>query len=95
MFMATKTKTKNTLDSITEVTQQAGLVLMAAAVTLGMIEVPEHSGKIIVPNQPAMALAGQQEGGSDNALRREKEETHPHHVSYGVSQRTPGRTGRV
>lgn len=91
--MATKTKNPTVIDKLSEVTQQAGLVLMTAAFTLSLIELPEHSSRIIVPNQPALALAGQQETGSDsNSMRREKEETHPHHVSYGISQRTPSRT---
>lgn len=93
--MATKTKNKTIYENVADVTQQAGLILMTAAVTMGMIEVPEHSSKIVVLNQPVMALAGQQEVGHDNALRREKEETHPHHISFGVSQRTASRAGKV
>lgn len=101
MHMATKTKNETLSDTLNTITQQAGIVLMTAAVTLGMIEVPEHAGRIVVPNQPAYASAGQHDAGgfggfggagSDNSLRRESEETHPHHITYSVAQRTPGRT---
>lgn len=73
---------------------QAGLVLMTAAATIGMVELPEHPNKVIVPNQPVFAVATDtNERGS--TLRREREETAPHYISYNTSQRTPGRTGRV
>lgn len=69
---------------------------MTAAVTLGMLELPEHgSAKIIVPNQPALAFAYDKEGTENNPIRREREDTEQHYVSYSVSQRTPSRHGRL
>lgn len=75
---------------------QAGLVLMTAAATIGMVELPEHPNKVVVPNQPVFAVASDTYNNErDNPLRREREETAPHYISYNTSQRTPGRTGRV
>lgn len=95
--MPTKTKnTKTPIETLAQVSQQAGLLLMAAAVTIGMIELPEHpNNKVVVPNQPAFAIANN--GGDanpNNPLRRESEETGPHYISYSVNQRTPSRTGK-
>lgn len=77
--------------------QQAGLMLMTLAVTLGMAELPHHTEKrVVMPSQPVFEAVAA--GGGDNtpnSLRREREETGPHYVSYSVTQRTPGRTGRV
>lgn len=87
-------KTKSTSETVNELAQQAGLALMAAAVTLGMIEVPDHQGKIVIPNQPALTFAGENSEPT-NTLRREREETGPHYTSYNVAQRTPGRTGKI
>jgi len=99
--MSTKTKNiRNNTEKLADVTQQLGLLLMTAAFTLGMIEMPEHGNqKAIVPSQPTFAFAqNQNEGGApngDNAMRREREEAGPHYVSYSVNQRTPSRTGKA
>lgn len=95
--MSTKTKNiKTPFEKLAEVTQQAGLLLMTAAVTVGMVEVPEQTSKIIVPNQPSFAFAGNntENNNDNNALRREREEAGPHYISYNIAQRTPGRTGK-
>ena len=70
---------------------------MAAAATIGMLEMPEHPDKrVVVPHQPAFAFATENGGNNqqDNTLRREREEAGPHYISYSVAQRTPGRTGK-
>jgi len=98
VFMPTKTKnTKTTADKINQVAMQAGLVLMAAATTIGMLEMPDNPDKrVVLPNQPVLATATVTPGNEQGStLRREREETAPHYVSYNLSQRTPGRTGRV
>ena len=90
-------KHQNTpIEKLAQVSQQAGLLLMTAAVTIGMVELPEHSNnKIIVPNQPAFAFANNPgEANPNNPLRREREEAGPHYISYSVNQRTPSRTGK-
>ncbi len=71
------------------------MLLMSAAVTVGMLELPDRANKIIVPNQPAFAWANENQQPTDqNTLRRASEETEQHYVSYSVAQRTPSRSGR-
>ena len=97
--MSNKTKnSKNTAEKITDVAKQGGILLMAAAATLGMLELPDRptSRAIVVPNQPAFAVAtnGIQDQAQSNQLRRERDETVQHYISYSVSQRTPSRSGK-
>ncbi len=93
--MSAKTKTNTLQDSVGTAAQQLGILLMTAATTLGMFELPEHPDKRIVLGQakPAFAEVMPTENGG-NPLRREREETGPHYISYSVAQRTPGRTGK-
>lgn len=66
---------------------------MTAAATVGMLELPDHpNARIVVPSQPALVAVTS--GEDTNPLRREREETAPHHISYSETQRTPGRTGK-
>ena len=96
--MSVKIKSKHSrlsADKLGEITQQAGLLLMTAAVTFCMVELTEHPGtRIVLPNQPALAHVSDNNGG-DNPIRREREEAGPHHISYSTYQRTPGRSGRA
>ena len=83
-----------TTDNVSKFAAQTGLLLMTAAAVSGMIELPNHeNSKIVLPNQPSFSFA---EGGDEgvNPLRREKEESAPHFISYSVYQRTPGRSGK-
>lgn len=82
-----------TKDNITEVARQAGLILMTAAATLGMVELPDHLNSKIVVGQPASFMAIEQQG--NNPIRREKEESPQHYISYSIAQRTPGRYGKI
>ena len=97
--MATKTKINDTAKVINDVAASAGLILMSAAVTLGMVEVPHHPDKrAILPAQPHYAPALASGGNGEfnpNELRRERDEVHPHYHSYSAIQRTPGRTGKI
>lgn len=78
---------------LADVAQQAGMVLMTAAATVGMLELPDHpNARIVVPNQPALVAITSSE--DTNPLRREREESAPQHISYSTIQRTPGRTGK-
>jgi hypothetical protein len=82
------------IDKAQEFAAQFGFLLMAAAATVGMMELPEHfNSRVATPGQPTLALVAER-GADQNAQRREREETGPHYVSYSVSQRTPGRSGR-
>lgn len=77
----------------------AGLLLMTAAATTLMLEVPEHPDKsAVLTAQPVYSAPGQiaEHGTNPNSeMRREREETGPHYISYGNSQRTPSRTGKI
>ena len=94
--MSTQTKTTQTkVTKLYQVAQQGGLLLMSAAVTLGMLELPDRpNSRVILPSQPAFAWANENEElNNGNTLRRESEETAPHYISYSESQRTPSRSG--
>ena len=97
--MQTKTKkSQPNIDKLAKASHQVGLMLMTAAVTIGMLELPDHpNNKVIVPNQPAFAYAGNniEDTNLNNPVRREREEAGPHYISYSVNQRTPSRHGRV
>jgi len=87
---------KTTTETIQSTAQNLGMALMAVAATAGIFELPEHpNSKVVVPNQPAFAFAGELGNlKKEEPIRREKEDTAPHYVSYSVAQRTPGRTGK-
>ncbi len=92
--MSTKTKnSKLPVNHLGELAGQAGIIIMTAAVTLGMLEAPDHNtSKIILPNQPAFVFA--ENGEENNPVRREREDTVPHFISYSEVQRTAPRSGR-
>jgi hypothetical protein len=91
--MASKTK-KSAMDNFSESFKAAGVVMMAAAVTLGLVELPQEEDKrrAVVPARPAFELAANSYQQGSDPLRREREESGPHYISYGITQRSPGRT---
>jgi hypothetical protein len=93
--MSTKTKkTKTASESLADLAKRAGILLMSAAATTGMLELPDHpNARIMVPNQPAFAFVNEDDE-LNNPIRREQEETMPHYISYSVTQRTPSRSGK-
>jgi hypothetical protein len=91
--MSNKTKISKSTQ-IAELSRQAGILLMSAAVTMGMLEMPDRASRIVLPTQPVFAWANQNEQGNQNTLRRSSEETEQHYISYSVAQRTPSRSGR-
>lgn len=95
-MMHTKTKNiKSPVDKLAETAQRAGVLLLTAAVTFGMLELPDHSKRVIVPSQPLPeSVDNENTNHNSNTLRREREETGPHYISYSVTQRTPGRAGK-
>ena len=94
--MVQKSKnSKQPTDKIADVAQQCGILLMTLAVTLGMMELPNHTNnRVIVPNQANLAFA-MDNGENNNPVRREREESAPHFISYSAIQRTPARSGKV
>lgn len=77
-----------------EIATRAGFLLMATAATIGLVELPEHfNTRVVAPGMPAVMLVAEQTG-EHGPQRREREETGPHYISYSVTQRTPGRSGR-
>ena len=95
MLVMSKIKNEKTFqDRSLETVQQLGIVLMAAATLMGVVEIPEHANRVKMQAQPAFAFAAEHaENGS--TLRREREETGPHYISYDLTQRTPARSGKA
>lgn len=97
--MATKTKNSNTLsnftDQLAQVGQSTGMLVMLAATTLGLVEVEHQAIKAVVAAQPVFGFMNETVNHEDmSTQRREREESGPHYTSYGIAQRTPGRTGK-
>lgn len=91
--MVKKKNSKINIGILTEAAQRAGLVAMSAAMALSVLELSEESKRAVLPVQPVLVQAGNNHNG-DNQVRREREETAPHFISYSEVQRTPGRSGR-
>jgi hypothetical protein len=81
-------------DYLTHLAAQLGIVLMTAATVTGMLELPNHpNSKVVLPGQPAYILASEDEE-LNNPVRREREETAPHFISYSETQRTTSRAAK-
>lgn len=94
--MLEKIKTNTINKNLTEAAGHMGLIMMTAAATLGMIELPEHfNSRVVLIGQPAKALASELAGEASNPIRREREESPQHFVSYSIAQRTPPRSSRT
>jgi hypothetical protein len=90
-----KQTNKKDKTNLTEIARNTGLIIMTMAATAGLVEMPEqHEKRAILTTQPVYAFGGPQSNEDSNPLRREREEAGPHYISYGIAQRTPGRTGR-
>jgi len=93
----TKTKTSPDLTKqLVGLSDKIGILLMSAATTVGMLEMPDHGRSrlpVIMSSRPVFAFANQNVN-ENNPLRRERDETAPHYISYSVSQRTPARSGK-
>jgi hypothetical protein len=80
---------------LAEVAQRVGLAAMSTALVLSVVELPDDAKRVILPNRPAPVWVNAGGENSDNnPIRREREETAPHFISYSVVQRTPARSGR-
>ncbi len=84
---------QNPTEQISQIVQNTGLALMTAAVMTGMVELPDHGiARAVLPMQAELAPVPAV--GNANPLRREREESAPHYISYNVTQRTPGRSSK-
>jgi hypothetical protein len=92
------TKNKNTVSStekMRNLSAQLGIILMSAAATIGMLEMPDHSkAQILVPARAVFAYANENSNDPANSIRRERDEEAPHYLSYSETQRTPSRSGK-
>lgn len=73
--------------------QRLGLFVMGTAMVLSTVELSNEAKRIVLPNQPAPVWVGENED-TNNPIRREREETAPHFISYSEIQRTASRSGR-
>ena len=95
MLVMSKIKTIETLkDHSLDTVQQLGIVLMAFATLVGVVEVPEHGKRVDLLAQPTFAFSAEHSE-SGSTLRREREESAPHYISYENTQRTPARSGKA
>ncbi|HET9098199.1 MAG TPA: hypothetical protein VFN51_01125 [Candidatus Saccharimonadales bacterium] len=84
---------KNLQTRLANIAAQSGILLMTAATTIGIVEMPDHvRTQAIVPGRAVFAFA--YDSGNSNLLKREKEDTAPHYISYAETQRTHSRAGR-
>jgi len=88
--MLEKINTNEIKEDLSALAQNLGLAAMGAAMAVSFLEVAGHN-RAIVPEVASLDAAGEHQQGSD-PLRREREETGPHYISYGAMHRTPGRS---
>lgn len=93
--MSQNKNTLTTVDHLAQLAQQAGIMLMAGAATVGMLEPSAHDDRrIVVPNQPTFAFANEDEE-LNNPIRNEREDVSSQYVSYSETQRTASRSGKM
>jgi hypothetical protein len=93
--MVTKTKNKISYEQKAKTAAaNVGIVILSAATTLGMIDLPDHlRGQVLTPITPAFNFANFSND-KNNPVRRDSEDSAPQYVSYSVNQRTVARSGR-
>jgi hypothetical protein len=92
--MLIKNKNKTPSEKIRNLGAQASVLIMAAATTVGVMDMQsDQKIKIVVPNQPTFAYATES-GQQNSPIQREREESAPHYISYNTAQRTPSRHGK-
>ena len=88
--MSNKTKKDNN-KNFNQLYTQIGVLLMSAATIFSGLDMT-HQKTIVLPSKPVLAFQGQ--NNDVNAIRRERDETVPHYISYSETQRTPSRSSR-
>jgi hypothetical protein len=92
--MSIKNKEQSITQKLASLGTQASVLLMAAATTVGVMDMQDHQRiKVVVPNQPTFAYETENTE-TNNAVQREREESAPHYISYNTAQRTPSRHGK-
>lgn len=96
MLLFNKTNIMQTItEQLTTSAANLGLALMSIAVVTGLVEIPVHDkARAVLPIKAELAPAPAVAENAESTLRREKEESGPHYVSYSVAQRTPARSAR-
>lgn len=93
--MSIKNKNQSISEKLANIGTNAGVIMMAAATTVGVMDMQNHQRiKVVIPNQPIFAYETNNTQ-SNNPIQREREESAPHYISYNVTQRTPGRHGKI
>lgn len=79
------------------VSAHISFILMASAATVMTLEGLQHreNHRVVMPSQPSQVHAQVPHEIGGGHERREREETGPHFISYGASQRTAARAGRA
>jgi hypothetical protein len=91
--MFEKNKNGQLQEKLSDAAQNIGLLAMGTAMAVGFIEIAGHT-RAVVPATASVSPAGEHQQGGD-PMRREREETGPHYISYGAMHRTAGRSGSV
>jgi hypothetical protein len=93
--MSNKIKKLSTAEKLTDLSAKLGIIIMSAATTLGMVELPSHikAPVLVSTSKPAFAYNSNESNGS-NPMSRERDDITAHYISYNESQRTPSRSGR-
>jgi hypothetical protein len=91
--MFEKNKNGQIQEKLGDIAQNVGLLAMGTAMAVGFIEIGGHS-RVVVPATATLSPAGEHLQGGD-PMRREREETGPHYISYGAMHRTAGRSGTL
>ena len=82
---------QDTTENLSAVAGKVGITLMSAAAVTGAVELPTHlDTRVVMPMQPNFVMADELNE-LNNPIRREREDTAPHYISYSETQRTHGR----
>ncbi|HUA13637.1 MAG TPA: hypothetical protein VL989_04000 [Candidatus Sulfotelmatobacter sp.] len=96
--MSNKTKIeKTTLEKMSQLSTQLGVLLMSVATTVGMIEINNHvKTQVLTPARAVVSSENQvEENYNSSNLVKDRDDVAPHFISYSETQRTPSRSGRV
>ena len=94
IFVNHKNKNDKNNASLKKISSHLGIFLMTAATAISGLDLAGHTKvQVALLSRPATVL--QEENINDiNSLRRERDETAPHYISYSETQRTPSRSSK-